>query len=239
MRETDRAGAALPMGNEFQPKREMEGAHQQVHRDHSGERRRMLYCRAEGIRLSAVENAREQRHDCECRRGRKTEPVDYAECCCMSASARTGPITTTSLPANEDIVASSCSGENPRADHLATIGAARSAFFLVGVVFAGRDQATQAFIAIVPHAPAHLPWHSMAGTRPTCVKRSSVLSPFFAISKTMSVQFHFVLVLTKLILESTTSQTTFLPGTNSVIFWVVRYRYVNSAPSLSVRVDIT
>src|SRR5262245_6573481 len=32
--------------------------------------------------------------------------------------------------------------------------------------------------------------HSKAGTSPLCVKRSSVLAPFSAISKTMSVFFH-------------------------------------------------
>jgi S-adenosylmethionine synthetase len=47
------------------------------------------------------------------------------------------------------------------------------------------------------------------GTRPTWVKRTSVLSPFLAISKTMSVSCHSLLSLMKLKSLSTTCQATF------------------------------
>jgi len=49
----------------------MEGTHQQVHRDHSGQRRRMCRGGAEDIRLAA-ENVREHGHDCKSGRGPET-----------------------------------------------------------------------------------------------------------------------------------------------------------------------
>src|SRR5712692_10598274 len=55
-----------------------------------------------------------------------------------------------------------------------------------------------------------------------CEARSSVLSPFLAISKTMSVPFHSSLSCTNLRSASSTCQTTLLPGTNSVIFCLER-----------------
>ena len=47
------AGAVASARDELQPRRRMEGAHQQVHRDHSAQRRRMRRSRAEDIRLTA------------------------------------------------------------------------------------------------------------------------------------------------------------------------------------------
>ena len=62
-------GPVLSAGDQVQPRRQMEGTHQQVHRGHSARRRRMFRRRAEDIRLATAENAREQRHDREGRRG--------------------------------------------------------------------------------------------------------------------------------------------------------------------------
>ena len=65
------AETASSAGDELQPRRRMEGAHQQVHRDHSAQRRRILRGRAEHVRRAATENSRKQRHDGKGRRGRE------------------------------------------------------------------------------------------------------------------------------------------------------------------------
>ena len=57
----------------------MEGAHQQVHRDHSAQRRRMFRGRAEHVQRATPEDGREQRHDGEGRGGRQRQPVGRAE----------------------------------------------------------------------------------------------------------------------------------------------------------------
>ena len=54
-------------------KARMEGAHQHVHPDHSILAQRILRGRAEHILRATAKNAREQRHDCEGRRGRNTQ----------------------------------------------------------------------------------------------------------------------------------------------------------------------
>jgi hypothetical protein len=60
-----------PVGAQPQPWRRMEGAHQQVHRDHSGQRRCIVRGRAQHTRHAAILDPRKERHDCEGRRGRE------------------------------------------------------------------------------------------------------------------------------------------------------------------------
>ena len=64
-------------GHQLQPRRQMEGAHQQVHRPHSGQRRRTMRGRAEHIRRGATENTGQKRHDGEGRCGREAQDVNH------------------------------------------------------------------------------------------------------------------------------------------------------------------
>jgi hypothetical protein len=64
--------AAVPSaGDQAQPRRRMESAHQQVHRHHSAQQRRVLRGRAAHVRHAVAENTGQQRHECEARCGRK------------------------------------------------------------------------------------------------------------------------------------------------------------------------
>jgi hypothetical protein len=65
--------SASPTGDQPQPRRRMKRAHQQIHRDHSAERRPKMRRRAEPLRLAA--RRRHERHDREGRRGREAEPL--------------------------------------------------------------------------------------------------------------------------------------------------------------------
>jgi hypothetical protein len=62
---------ASSTGYQLQPRHQMEGAHQQVHRDHSIQRRRTLRGHAKHIRRATTMNTRKQCHDREGRRGRE------------------------------------------------------------------------------------------------------------------------------------------------------------------------
>jgi hypothetical protein len=75
----------------------MEGAHQEVHRDHSAQRQCLFRRRAENILRPGADQSREQRHGGESRRGRETQPMGCADADCTpdfrtdyaaSASAR-------------------------------------------------------------------------------------------------------------------------------------------------------
>ena len=67
-------GTASPAGDQLQPRTRMDGAHQQVHRDHSAERR-YLRGRAEHFRRATAQDTGQQRHDGESRRRREGQPV--------------------------------------------------------------------------------------------------------------------------------------------------------------------
>jgi uncharacterized protein (DUF4415 family) len=75
---TRRFAARSSAGDQPQPGGRMEGAHQQVHRDHAAQRRRMLCGRAEQLQLAAAKTTLKQRHDCEGRRGCERYPVGGA-----------------------------------------------------------------------------------------------------------------------------------------------------------------
>jgi hypothetical protein len=64
------AHIAAPVAEQLQPRRRMESAHQQVHRDHSAQRRRMRG-QAEHIGSTASKPACQQCHDGEGRRRRE------------------------------------------------------------------------------------------------------------------------------------------------------------------------
>ena len=63
------------LSDQPQPRRRMERAHQQVHRDHSGQRRRIVRGRAQHPRHADILDRRQERHDCEDRRGGEGQPT--------------------------------------------------------------------------------------------------------------------------------------------------------------------
>ena len=64
-------GTAAPPEDQPQPRRRMKGAHQEVHRGHSAQRRCIRRGRAHHRHLPAAQNAGQQRHDGEGRRSRE------------------------------------------------------------------------------------------------------------------------------------------------------------------------
>jgi hypothetical protein len=64
--------------DQLQPWGRVEGAHQQVHRDHSAQRR-YVRGRAEHLRRATAQDTGQQRHDGESRRRREGQPVGRPE----------------------------------------------------------------------------------------------------------------------------------------------------------------